>query len=214
MAQINRWQGEMLSDYRHASDVFRNGGNFLGAPKYKWNFHVVFESDAEGNIGLTVKSVKLPGYTAQTETLNQYNRPRIIQKKIKYTPVEITMHDDYAGVSRALWSNYSKFYYSDGPKAKAGPNDRDIYSGGANLGWGYTGPAAVFIRKITIYSMYSAGRDKKWHSYELINPVITRWDHDSHAYSESTGIMENKLTVEYESVVYKSGGGTPPGYPG
>jgi hypothetical protein len=213
MAFINRLQGEILSDYHHASDVFRDGGRFLGTPKYKWSFHVNFESSAEGNIGLAVKTVKLPGYQIMAETLNQYNRPRIIQKKIKYNPVEMSMHDDYAGVSRALWSKYSKFYYADGPKAKAGPNNRDIYRSEANLGWGYTGPWFPFINKITIYSMFSEGSDKKWHSYELINPVITRWDHDIHSYAETTGVMENKLTIEYESVVYKSGTDIPPGYP-
>lgn len=203
--------GEILRDYTHASDIFVDGGSYLGSPKAKWLFHVMFNSNAEGNVGLAVKSVKLPGFTAVMETANQYNRPRIIQKKIKYSPVDITFHDDHAGVSRALWSKYYQFYYSDSAKGKSGPNARDIYSSDAPLGWGFTGPSGPFINSITIYSMFGTA---EWHSYELINPVISRWDHDTHVYSEPSGTMENKMTVEYESVVYDSGGGPPPGYGG
>src|ERR1035437_9544343 len=202
--------GEILRDYTHASDIFVDGGSYLGAPTDKRLFHVMFDSDAGGNVGLAVKTAKLPGFTVMTEVANQYNRSRIIQKKIKYNPVDFTFHDDHAGVSRALWSKYYQFYFSDSVMSKSDPNTRDIYGDGL-LGWGRILQETPFINSITIYSLFGSS---EWHSYQLIKPIISKWEHDTHAYAEPSGIMENKMTVEYESVVYDSGGGAPPGYGG
>jgi len=52
----------------------------------------------------------------------------------------------------------------------------------------------------------------KWASYVLINPLVKEWKHDQYNYSEGGGVMENSMTVEYETVKYYSGaiGGSRP----
>jgi len=41
--------------------------------------------------------------------------------------------------------------------------------------------------------------------YELINPMITSYKHDTYAYAQNNGTMENTMTVGYETVKYYEG---------
>ena len=95
-------------------------------------------------------------------------------------------------------------------------NARDIYNAEriANVNdWGFIGESYTdgpttatgkppFFRDIQIY-----GFDQhKYARYVLINPVITDWSHDQYDYSQSAGIMQNSMTIAYETVKYYSGG--------
>src|SRR6056300_601895 len=85
---------DYLKDYTHASKTFRANGYEL-APKYKFLFYVrfslntagipalkqLFPSSASNELGLVVKSADLPSYQFDIETMNQYNRKRLVQTK-------------------------------------------------------------------------------------------------------------------------------------
>lgn len=207
------------------------------APKFKFLFHVYFNinpeaynvSLAEGNFGLYVKDIKLPSYTFNTVVLNQYNRKRVIQTKLKYDPVTVTFHDDNASAITQLWNAYYIYYYKDGSKPKTfisqarggGPtsandlyNTRNTYvdSVGDDLDWGFIGepkkinsnnePIKIpFFKDITVFSFYQ----HNWTAYTLINPLITNFQHDTHNYNETQGVMQHTMTLEYETVVYNYG---------
>ena len=113
---------DYLRDYTHASKTFRTN-NYQYAPKLKFLFHVYFEINPEAyaenlstgaNFGLAVKSVKLPSYSFAVQTMNQYNRKRLVQTKINYDQVDITFHDDSGDQIRSLWYAYYTYYYGDG----------------------------------------------------------------------------------------------------
>lgn len=238
---------DYLRDFNHASKIFRTD-QYRNAPKNKFLFHVYFDINlaasnlgiAQGaNYGLAVKTVKLPGFTFATHEMNQYNRKRIVQTKIKYDPIDITFHDDngatsgplQGGMIRKLWENYFKYYYNDSnkPKVQLGsqilnqtsnsgdPARRTQYiddPGAAD--WGFisdpkssNGVKAPFFNSITVFGF----NQHKYVAYILVNPIITRFNHDTYSYSESSGTMENSMTVDYETVVYDSGtmSGTDPG---
>ena len=95
--------GDYLRDYTHASKTFRPN-SYQNAPKFKYLFHTYFEINSEAygenvntgsNYGLLVKTVKLPSFQFEVAVLNQYNRKRLVQSKIKYDPIDITFHDDH-----------------------------------------------------------------------------------------------------------------------
>jgi hypothetical protein len=106
-----------------------------------------------------VKSVQLPNYTIQVDTLNQYNRKRLVQSKIDYNPVTVEFHDDGGDVVRTMWYNYFSYYYKDpsqkydnvtntngsmaqlvGTPAGFNYNSRDIYDNSRTVNdWGYIG---------------------------------------------------------------------------
>jgi len=186
------------------------------------------------NLSYVVKTVDLPKYSIDTEVMNQYNRKRVVQTKINYDPVTLTFHDDAGDNVRNMWYNYYSYYYKDptqdylspnsqngslgasGNKASGfGYNSRDIYNN-QRLGnvndWGYIGEAfndgtssasgkPPFFRDIRIYGM----DQHKFAEYILINPVITNWSHDQYDYSQGAGIMQNSMTIAYETVKYYSG---------
>lgn len=119
-------EGEGLADYTHASKTFlTNGYEFV--PRTKFSFHVYFTintayvpllSQAFSNqdiatIGLMVKNVQLPNYNINVETMNQYNRKRLIQTKIDYQPVQFEFHDDGGDLIRNMWYTYYSYYYKD-----------------------------------------------------------------------------------------------------
>jgi len=167
---------DYLRDYQHASKTFVT--NAYGyAPKYKFLFHVYFDlnesligslSDmpTDRNYGLAVKTVQLPKYTFDLHTMNQYNRKRVVQTKIKYDPVNIVFHDDNSSLITKLWHNYYTYYYKDGeqpdPMATINKsntalkslsnnyntqdiNQRNIYEPdiSGNDDWGYVGEPAL-----------------------------------------------------------------------
>lgn len=121
-----------LRDYTHASKTF-TVNSYQYAPKLKFLFHVYFDISQEANVfskddhlSLTVKTVKLPSYSFDTAVLNQYNRKRIIQTKMKYDPIQITFHDDGGNLSRDLWKTYSQYYYGDLRRKKSVSNTTPI----------------------------------------------------------------------------------------
>ena len=109
-------QAPGLKDYQHASDTFRPNGYQL-APRNKFLFHVFFNintgqikslaaaygSDEIATIGLMVKSVDLPSYSISVDTMNQYNRKRLVQSKIEYNPINMIFHDDQSDLIRNMW---------------------------------------------------------------------------------------------------------------
>jgi hypothetical protein len=106
-----------------------------------------------------VKTAQLPTYTVSIDTMNQYNRKRLVQSKIQYNPVQIVFNDDQGDLIRNMWYNYFSYYYKD-PSQKYqgnptidgtigalqtlqngfGYNTRDTYSGDRQVNdWGYIG---------------------------------------------------------------------------
>lgn len=109
---------DYLRDYTHASKAFRSN-TYDNAPKLKFNFHVYFDINPEvyyrdnANYSILVKTVKLPSFNFDVHTMNQYNRKRIVQSKIKYDPIEIKFHDDNNNLVNSMWYRYYTYYYKD-----------------------------------------------------------------------------------------------------
>jgi hypothetical protein len=217
-----------LGDFAHASRMFVDADLRL-APKMKFLFHVTFyintvalldsgyKDKHQNEIGMLVKSTDLPKFSIQSETLNQYNRKKVVQNKVDYQPINMVFHDDNLGVSRRLWEMYFKYYYAD-PTVAA--NDLSAYARSAmkpaslsteRNPYGFDNNSTIpFFNKIEIYQM---GK-RSWNSYRLINPIITAWQHDTVSYAENAPV-ENRMTIAYESVAYDSGSveaGSPPGF--
>lgn len=238
---------DYLRDYTHASKTFRPNA-YQYAPKFKFLFHVYFDINQNAyskglstgaNFGLAVKSVKLPSYNFTTHEMNQYNRKRIVQSKIKYDPIDINFHDDNGNLIRDMWYNYYTYYYKDATKPitlsagrqtqqqttvpnNAGAtnyNERNLYKPSitGDDDWGYIGEtsstvqtntqAAIgatkvpFFKNITVFGF----NQHNFVAYTLINPIITRFSHDTYDYAQGNGTMENQMTIDYETVKYFDG---------
>lgn len=197
------------------------------------NTEKIFPSST--NYGLLVKSIDLPKYQIKLDELNQYNRKRLVQTKINYDPVRIVFHDDNANQIRQLWFNYFSYYYNDPNQpdnlqrgsrpgdASANLNSRVTYNPDISQqqNWGYIGELpqtratlgrggeeyyannskTPFFKSIRIYGF----NQHNWALYELVNPMIESFGHDNYNYYDGRGIMENNMTVRYETVKYYDG---------
>lgn len=214
-----------LGDFAHASRLHVDADMRL-APKFKFLYHVSFNINTnalkslnfkyqhQNEINMLVKSAELPKFTVQTDTLNQYNRKKVVQVKLDYNPIQIRFHDDNLGVVGQLWQNYFGYYYGDPTAANVpGAYNRTAMLAPSFLRGKYgldNNSSIPFFSDITIYQLAK----RAWYSYKLINPTITAWNHDS-LDSSSNQSSEQSMTLAYEAVTYNSGyvqQGNPPGF--
>ena len=193
-----------LRDYTHAAKTFIPN-KFSNAPKVKFLFHTYFNINqtswtppqgiGSSNYGVLVKSVKLPSFKISTDSMNQYNRKRIIQSGIKYDPIEIVFHDDNASQITAMWNAYYRYYYADSFNPELNGQDktynrRNIYdpSLSDDMQYGFRGDSFTgqnerpnFFNDITVYGLWN----NNYIAYTFINPIITNFAHDTYNYSET-----------------------------
>lgn len=214
-----------VGDFQHAARLFVDSDLRL-APKTKFLYHVFFNINTNAlkslnfkfqhqtEINMLVKTAELPKFTIQTETLNQYNRKKVVQVKLDYTPITIKFHDDNLGVVGQLWQNYYGYYFGDTTAANIpGAYNRTAMKSSSFIRGRYgldNNSAIPFFNDITIFQLAK----KAWYSYRLVNPTITSWSHDSLDSSSSTP-GEQTMQLAYEAVAYNTGfvsQGNPPGF--
>lgn len=218
--------GDTVKDWDHASRLYV-ANNYELAPKNSFLFHVYFDLnpnaiklnkvDAPGRqteLGMLVKSVQLPKFSAEMDVLNAYNRPHVIQKKMKHSPVQIEFHDDSADVVRNFWFDYYTYYYRNSDYSSSSDlspyeqTHKEITNPRQFKDWGYsvrgstTGSniAAPYLTAIRIYSLHN----KRFSAYTLVNPLIKDFGHGQHDSSNSES-MSHSMSVEYETVLYSQG---------
>jgi hypothetical protein len=204
-----------LRDYQHASRLFVDD-NFRLAPKSKFLFHVSFSINSaalksidlvqrhRNEINMLVKSADLPKFTLATETMNQYNRKKVVQNTHKFETINIKFHDDNMSLINQLWQNYYTYYYADANSATVG----DAYNRNAtrssdfiNNRYGLDNKSSTpFFNSITIYQMAK----HEYVSYTLRNPLITSWSHGAGQY-QGNELNEKAMGISFEAVAYGNG---------
>ena len=224
--------GEGLTDYAHAAKTFLTNG-YQYTPRSKYLFHVfftintaspalrnAFSSNQEvATIGLMVKNIQLPNYNISVETMNQYNRKRLVQTKIEYQPVQVEFHDDGGDLIRDLWYSYYSYYYKD-PSQKydnlspnngsLGPlvgtpngfsyNNRDIYDNTRTVNdWGFVGESYTDGKDIT--SVSRSGKPPFFRDIRIFGLDQHKW---------ASYVLINPMITEWQhdTYDYAQGGST------
>lgn len=205
-----------LRDQQHASKLFADDG-FRLAPKFGHLFHVAFNINPaalrntelsqrhKNEINMLVKSVSLPKFTMAAETVNQYNRKKVVQTQHSFGETAVTFHDDNMGLINMLWQNYYSYYYADSISAKQPGAYNRVATKNANFiqnPYGLdNGSSVPFFNYITIYHMAR----HEYVAYKLHNPLIKSFDHKNVKYSGTSTTHENSMSLLYEAVSYTSG---------
>jgi len=203
------------ANWQHASRIFHDD-TFRLAPRHKFLYYVLFEIDSNSHraaaftqkhsqeIGLLVKTADLPKFNFDSVIKNQYNRKKIVYKQINYEPVNITMHDDSAGITNALWAIYYGTYIADRSLPNSAYQSNHYRSAGTSLdGFRYgldNNKTVDVFKSISIYTMSR----RRFNGYTLVNPRIKSWSHGNVDYGDNTTV-ESTMTLEYEAVQYSSG---------
>lgn len=75
------------------------------------------------------------------------------------------------------------------------------YVGEGNLTANQTGKKRPFFKGINIYGF----NQHNFVLYRLINPIIESFSHDNYDYAQGNGVMENQMSIQYETVKYYEG---------
>ena len=224
-ADLKPLENGKTHSYEHATRLFLSD-NYRLAPKQSFLYYVCINVDQSAlqtlvgslgseavssqslieqyETGLMAKRVELPKFNIQTRSLKAYNRKNIFQTGISYDPLTISFHDDAADTVVKFWNDFYTYYYRDSdydPTLYTVPHK---YQARPREGWGFSprnGNLKPFLRDIQIFSLHN----KRFTEYRLINPVITAWRHGEHDSSASNGLMEASMTVDFETVKYRTG---------
>lgn len=220
-----------LKDQAHASAVYRDDNLYDLAPKAGWIYYVrlginpdvraqlnkTWASRFMPFVGLLTKSVDLPKFKITTETVNQYNRKSVVQTKLNYESVTLTFHDDNANATTNLWRNYYAYYCAEGndsvnsnfkksvttPDFSNNKYDTTVYPYGfAN------GANAPFFNSIDIYLL----NKQRYTLMSLINPVIKEWQHGQVDQNGGSKMLDSRMTIDYETVLYRTGSASSVGF--
>lgn len=171
------------------------------------------ENEFRTTISSLIRTAQMPGVQFKTETLNQYNRKKIVNTGVEYDPVNLTVYDTVGNEWLTLLMKYFAYHYMN-PRNKNAANNRDVAGGVNRFGGveeinsffgkdgifdsnaaGYnTNKTSHFFERID-YVLYHANRGVQ---YSLINPVLTSFKASDIDYSDS-GFKSFELGIQYES---------------
>lgn len=167
-------------------------------PRSKYNFTVSMthrNSSAIGGIVTTnferISSISMPGYSVRSQTLNQYNKKKVVQTGIEYAPITMLAYDDRRGDLEKFLKDYSRYYYAGSMNYDTdfSENFSNIVSAGTKLQQDKN-----FITQLTIVRKNSASDTN---TIKIYNPMITSIDADNLDYSDS-GLVQYRLSFIYE----------------
>jgi hypothetical protein len=156
-------------------------------------------------VGYLIKTTDLPKFNIDSVVKNQYNRKKLIYKMINYDPINMTFHDDNAGVMNALWAIYYGTYFRDRHNPTQAYSDTKYRQAKIdaldNFRYGMDNNKTVdMFKSISIYTMSR----RRYLGYTLINPRIKSWSHGN-LDNSANDTLENQMTIEYEAVQYSAG---------
>lgn len=169
--------------------------------------------------GLTfvVKSMDRPSVEAQTETINQYNKKKVIHTGVKYNPINVTFYDTADGAAQNMWVEYARHYFADynqSPESFRDDllNDQLGDPSQNNSGWGFQLPTSSGLEDGGINSQHFLDRieviqlwGNEYKRYVLVNPRINSFTPDDLNYEDS-GVATIQLSLSFEAIYHENEG--------
>lgn len=199
----------MLGDSHAASQQFGfDGSGLRNVPKSKFMFYVKFHrarsqggSAWERGVGFAVKSIDRPRVGFKLETLNQYNRKRIVHTDSEFEALAFKFHDTVLEEVQRMFEEYYAFYFND-PLAYSENVTNDIVSQRMDpvspFGLKAIPYSDGFFSHITVYQIFNRAVS----TFECVNPKIQNYNPDEFDYAQHNGISEIVMQVEFEGIRY------------
>lgn len=182
----------------HAHNLYgqnTNPGSVISAvPRSKFNFKCEMTT-VDGPVNLDrIANVTMPSYTSKAQTLNSYNRKKIVQTGVDYTPITLTAYDTRDAAIENFLKSYTNYYF-------AGPmNTADLTAHTIN-GKGYRLQEDRNYIKTFIITRKNSSTD--YNKITIYNPIITGIEADQLDYSDS-GLVQYRVTFMYEGFDIRS----------
>ncbi len=213
---------------------FRNAEHYkpdIAPPRQKFQGYVNFiinrrligmlpgTSEFRTRISSLVRTASLPELTFQTEIKNSFNRKKVLQTGVEYSPVSMTVMDTIQNEWLTLFMKYYSYHYMN-PRNKFNDTERDTSFMGGDTHGGYQkssfGTGAGDTPKGYQWSSNDFGMDlgvtknfferidmilyhgNKGVQYSLFNPMMTGFSPSEIDYS-SGEVMDFKIDFAYEN---------------
>lgn len=170
------------------------------------------ENEFRTTISSLVRTAQMPGVQFRTETLNEYNRKKIVNTGLDYDPVNMTVYDTVGNEWLILLMKYFSYHYMN-PRNLNPDNERNVAGADPRAG-GYemiesafadetfdsnragfnTNITAHFFERID-YVLYHGNQGVQ---YSIINPVLTSFRASDIDYGDS-GFKDFELSFAYEN---------------
>jgi hypothetical protein len=227
-----------LRDPRFASKVYKTkDANLTRLPRAKFLFFVRFQrgagqlpgqfsvsdslNDINTGISFLAKTVDRPKIRFNTETLNQYNKKRVIQTQVKYESVRMQFYDTADDKVILNFINYFRWYYGDARARDTSPWSQDSVESSfepLNVGqdinvWpGFNPPTTPSPQSESFSKLVGQNRfftyidvitfgGNTLTGYRLVNPIITSFDPDEMDAASSEPATVS-MTFDYEAVIW------------
>tara|TARA_B100000902_G_scaffold127942_1_gene127331 strand:+ start:3085 stop:3735 length:651 start_codon:yes stop_codon:yes gene_type:complete len=204
-----------MSIRQHASEVFFGPGSKAGTegtytaiPRQRFNFSLEIETPNKNLYFPRIQDLTLPGYSFDTQIVNQYNRKRVVQTKLNYGQLTVNFYDTNDGKFHNLLKKYIANYYNTANGISPISTGGDVTSGDAdtvlgedfetNMGFtpGFGNRYFFPVIKVRQYGHANNVRTTK-----LTNCLIISATGDTLSYSDSSSVLWNatfqpeKITV-------------------
>jgi len=152
---------------------------------------------------LRAQSVDLPTWNVSTQSLNQYNKHRLVHTKVEWQQVQVKFFDTIDNAFQALLMAYMEYYFpnnfNDTGFNAMQPDQLSLDFKGE---YGYASVDDAnnnFFITMVVNREYGGWIDQTL----LINPKITAVQHDTLDYTDAGSPVTWTITIQYESVVFR-----------
>lgn len=182
---------------------------FLDAlPRQRFNFTLsITVADGGAPIVFTrIQDLTIPGYTMDTQIVNQYNKKRVVQTKLNYGALTVNFYDTFDNQFHNVLERYMANYYNSGEGIgrfnQPGITDTPIADiQQIVMGLSINGDR-YFVPEIAITQTGIAG-DSQYRKTVLKNCMLTSVTGDTLSYSDSGMVLWN-TTWQPESIHVES----------
>ena len=207
----------MLRNNKRASVITKTNRVIQATPRHKFMFFACFTPGVgargqnfqtwQSGFAFQIASVDRVKASPKLQTLNQYNRKRIVHTNIDYSDVQLQLHDTVDDRVLKVWRDYHRWYFGDGrPKNAATTWRSGVIRGREEFpvsnGWGFSPPAGAngntnFFDTLDVYTFYG----KKYTQVTFYNPKISDITFDRME-AASTELSSVEMTIKHEGFTY------------
>lgn len=140
-------------------------------------------------------SIKIPGVAIETETVNEYNRQRLVHTKVVFEEATIVLYDTADGNTLRLWQDYYTFHFKDG-RAQSSTNSNQDF--GYDTTNSQNNDSRYFFDHISIFELHGGQVIETI----LHKPVIIKFEPDTFQYSEINELARITFIIKPEYIEY------------
>lgn len=194
-----------MSIRNFASEVFGTNateGLLTATPRQRFNFTLEMVIDNQTITFERVQDVTLPGYSFDTQIVNQYNKKRVVQTKLNYGQLTVNFYDTFDSKFHNVLRKYIANYYNTGngidpfldPTEQTEGVLGDLFD--TNMGFTPGFGKRYFLPSIKIIQKGVNGHRR---ATTLKNCLMLNANGDTLSYSDSNPVLWN-VTFQPESI--------------